>query len=339
MDIVAPLLQWYDAAKRDLPWRHNPTPYGVWVSEIMLQQTRVEAVIDYYGRWMAALPTVYDLAAADEDLLHKLWEGLGYYSRVHNLHRAARIVVAEYRGVVPFDPAVLVTLPGIGDYTAGAIASIAYGVPVPAVDGNVLRVLARLLGDDTDILTSQAHKNAAAWLAPIVPKDRAGDFTQAMFEWGALLCTPKKPACDQCPLRCQCVARQQGLTEVLPRRVNKTKRKQAQLTVLVCRWANRYLLTPPQPDGLLAGMYGLPRIEGALTAEEVRDYCTQCGWRVISISTLPDATHIFSHITWRMRGYAVEVQATDGGLWVTPADIRHSYALPSAYNAYKPYLQ
>lgn len=339
MDIVAPLLRWYDGAKRDLPWRHSPTPYGVWVSEIMLQQTRVEAVMGYYTRWMQALPTVYDLAAADADQLHKLWEGLGYYSRVHNLHRAARMVVDVYGGNLPSDPAVLATLPGIGRYTAGAIASIAYGVPVPAVDGNVLRVLARLLGDDTDILTPQAHAKATAWLAPLVPAERAGDFTQAMFEWGALLCTPKSPQCAACPMVTQCAAHRLGLVEVLPRRVNKTKRKTQDITVLVCRYKGRYLLTPPADQGLLAGMYGLPRVEGAMEADEVRAHCRLLGLTVADIAPLPAATHVFSHITWRIRGYAVQVTDTpDTGLWATAREIRDTLALPSAYAAYRPYL-
>jgi len=235
--IVQPLLEWYDHAKRTLPWRGVSDPYSVWVSEIMLQQTRVAAVVSYYTRWMQALPTVEALAAVDEKTLYKLWEGLGYYSRARNLQKAAVIVVRDYAGVLPRSVEELRRLPGIGDYTAGAIASIAYGIPVPAVDGNVLRVLSRLQSDYTDILEPSAKTRAFDTLSPIIPPDRAADFTQAMFELGALVCLPKSPRCDECPLGDRCNAYRDGLTTELPVRVVKTKRKRKRTACRHLRFA------------------------------------------------------------------------------------------------------
>ena len=340
--IVQPLLEWYDHAKRTLPWRGVSDPYSVWVSEIMLQQTRVAAVVSYYTRWMQALPTVEALAAVDEKTLYKLWEGLGYYSRARNLQKAAVIVVRDYAGVLPRSVEELRRLPGIGDYTAGAIASIAYGIPVPAVDGNVLRVLSRLQSDYTDILEPSAKTRAFDTLSPIIPPDRAADFTQAMFELGALVCLPKSPRCDECPLGDRCNAYRDGLTTELPVRVVKTKRKTKDMTVLVLSTAQGYVLTAPKEKGLLAGTYGLPLVETALDESDVAAACTEWGVYALNIQHLPKAKHVFTHITWNMVGYLVEcaVEELPAGTIVAGAeDIRARYAIPTAFGAYKPYLQ
>lgn len=337
--IVTPLLQWYAAAKRDLPWRGSPTPYGVWISEIMLQQTRVSAVKDYYVRWMAALPTVADLAAAPSDLLHKLWEGLGYYSRVANLQRAARQIMNDFGGELPHTVEGLRSLAGIGDYTAGAIASIAYGLPVPAVDGNVLRVLARLTDDRTDVLSPEAKRRATALLAPLIPRDRASDFTQAMFELGALVCLPRRPDCIACPLRAQCAAYAAGTQDELPVRVVKTRRRTVDVTVLVLSTPSGYVVTRPRDKGLLSGLYGLPFVEARLSPEDVPAAATEWGVFATHVTPLPDATHVFTHVTWRLSGYLVgcTVDALpEGCMLATAEDVRDRLALPTAFAAYRP---
>ena len=340
-DFSQPLLCWYRGAKRTLPWRDSPTPYGVWVSEIMLQQTRVAAVVRYYERWMRALPTVADLADASTDLLYKLWEGLGYYSRARNLQLAARQIMERYGGELPRTVEELRTLSGVGDYTAGAIASIAYGVPTPAVDGNVLRVLARLTGDDTDILSAEARTRAAERLAPIIPAEQAADFTQAMFELGALVCTPKAPACDTCPLAGQCYALAHDAVDTLPVRVVKTKRKYKDVTVLVLATSAGYVLTIPRAKGLLAGTYGLPCVEAALEADDVPAACTEWGVFAHHVTPLCNAKHVFTHVTWCMRGYLVQGvldAPVEGTIAATADEIAHLYAIPAAFGAYKSYL-
>ncbi|MBQ3507065.1 MAG: A/G-specific adenine glycosylase, partial [Clostridia bacterium] len=310
------LLDWYRQNRRDLPWRHSRDPYRILVSEIMLQQTRAETVKPYFHRFLATLPTVEALANADEPTLLKLWEGLGYYSRVRNLQKAARAVMENHGGVIPADFDALLKLPGVGRYTAGAVASIAYDIPVPAVDGNVLRVLARLTGDDTDILSPAAKKTAEATLAPLVPLDAAGDFTQSLIELGALICTPGEPKCSDCPLHLLCTAHREGKERDLPVRLAKTKRRVEERTVLVIRSGNgdtatvRHIaLRKRPPEGLLGGLYEFPCMEGHATPDEVRDYLTAFGLTVGEITPLPSAKHLFSHIEWRMIGYAVEAEA------------------------------
>ncbi|MBO4534483.1 MAG: A/G-specific adenine glycosylase, partial [Clostridia bacterium] len=316
-----------------------PTPYEVWVSEIMLQQTRVEAVKDYYVRWMASLPTVQALDNADLDTVRKLWEGLGYYSRMRHLKEAASVIVRDFGGELPRDPAVLATLPGIGEYTAGAICSIAFGLPIPAVDGNVLRVLARLKADDTDILTPQARDQATRSLAKAMPKARAGDFTQAMFELGALVCLPKDPKCEGCPIRDLCRAHKEGRQRELPVRVVKTKRKTVDLTVLVLYDGKRFALTPAKEEGLLAGMYGLPTLEGKLPLGEVEGQLRLKGVIPRMIEELPACKHVFTHVTWRMIGYRCLVdRLPEGTIGATKEEIASTYALPTAYGGYKKWI-
>ena len=336
--IVTPLLQWYAQSRRDLPWRRDVTPYGVWVSEVMLQQTRVSAVVQYYSRWMHALPDVAALAAASPTLVYKLWEGLGYYRRVSHMHEAARIIMERYDGRIPSTVAELRSLPGVGEYMAGAIASIAYGVPEPAVDGNVLRVLSRLTGDDTDILTPAARTRARELLRPVIPRDRASDFTQAMFELGALVCTPTSPDCADCPLREGCYAWSHDLVAVLPVRVPRGHHATRDVTVLVLHTPAGYVLTLPRAVGLLAGTYGLPYAEADLAAEDVPAACAEWGVRALSVRPLDAARHVFSHVTWRMRGYWVECDVDrlpDACLVATADEVRDRYAIPTAFAAYR----
>ena len=333
--IPAPLLLWYGTRKRDLPWRNNPTPYQVWVSEIMLQQTRVDAVKEHYLRWMHTLPTVADLAAASPDTVRKLWEGLGYYSRVRHLHQAAQIVMRDWGGELPNTYEGLRSLPGIGDYTAGAILSIAFGKPYPAVDGNVLRVLSRLTADDTDVLTPRAKSRAFSLLQSIMPAEHTSDFTQAMFEMGAIKCTPVSPKCESCPVRSHCLALQEGRVDELPRRQIKTKRKEQPLTVFVVALPQGYLLTAPRSKGLLADLYGLPYTEGHLTQEGAKEWAESQGIRVARVLSLAPAHHVFTHVTWQMIGYRIEGEHYQGKDVVVPVEELSKYALPSAFNAYK----
>ena len=341
------LLDWYRQNRRDLPWRQSRDPYRVLVSEIMLQQTRAETVRPYFHRFMGTLPTVEDLANADEPTLLKLWEGLGYYSRVRNLQKAARAVMEHHGGVIPADFEALLKLPGVGRYTAGAVASIAYDIPVPAVDGNVLRVLSRLTGDDTDILSPAAKKTAEVILAPLVPTSGAGDFTQSLIELGALVCTPGEPKCSDCPLHLLCEAKRTGREKELPVRLAKTKRRVEERTVLVIRCTSgeaaavRHIALRKRPaEGLLGGLYEFPCMGGHATPEEAGKYLTALGLTVSEITPLPPAKHLFSHIEWRMIGYAVEVAETaaaEDWFFADVSEVDETYAIPSAYSAYRGY--
>jgi len=321
------LLRWYEQNKRDLPWRGSPTAYHIWVSEIMLQQTRVEAVKGYYARFLAALPTVEALAAVDGDRLLKLWEGLGYYTRARNLKVAAQVIVREHDGALPASPEALLKLPGIGLYTAGAIASIAYGVPVPAVDGNVLRVCARLSADPTDIALDQTKRGVAARLLRIMPRDRPGDFNQALMELGACVCLPgNSPRCDACPLAADCLARAQGLIAGLPVKSPKRPRKVEQRRLLILRFEDTLALRRRPPKGLLAGLWELP------AAFELPPEI------ILSRQPAGQAVHVFTHIEWRMTAERVVLRrpVEDGGLvWVTQEELARDYALPSAFAGFR----
>lgn len=334
--IVAPLLAWYDEGHRDLPWRAVPTPYRVWVSEIMLQQTRVEAVRGYFDRWMQALPDIPALAAADEAVYMKLWEGLGYYSRVRNLHRAAVEVCEQYGGELPADYARLLALPGVGEYTAGAVASIAFGLPAPAVDGNVLRVAARLDNDLTPITDAGYKKQTRARFAALMPADRPGDLNQALMELGATVCLPNgAPRCADCPLQHLCLGCHHGNAAMLPVRAAKKARRVEDRTVLLARCDTLVGIRRRPAKGLLAGLWELPALEGHLSPEETRAALAAQGWQVQKLLSLRPAKHIFTHVEWHMNGYYIELAAPPDGLtFVSPAALRADYALPSAFRAF-----
>ena len=334
--IIPPLLAWYDAGHRDLPWRAQPTPYRVWVSEIMLQQTRVEAVRGYFDRWMQALPDIPALAAAEEAVYIKLWEGLGYYSRVRNLHRAAAEVCAQYGGELPADYDKLLALPGVGDYTAGAVASIAFGIPVPAVDGNVLRVAARLDNDFTPITDAKYKRQVRERFAALMPADRPGDLNQSLMELGATVCLPNgAPRCGDCPLQHLCLGFHHGNAATLPIRTAKKARRVENRTVLLVRCGTRVGITRRPANGLLAGLWELPALEGHLSPDETRAALAAQGWQVQHLLSLRPAKHVFTHVEWHMNGYYVELTAQPDGLtFVSPADLRASYALPSAFRSF-----
>ncbi len=339
--LVAPLLDWYPSHARSLPWRDDPTPYHVWVSEIMLQQTRVEAVKPFYARFTETLPDVYALAACGEDRLLKLWEGLGYYNRVRNMQAAAQTIVRQYGGRIPEDYEELLKLKGIGHYTAAAITSIAYGHPAAAVDGNVLRIFMRATENFSDIAKQSVQTAVRQALQPVIPPKQAGMFTQATMELGAIVCLPGgAPFCGQCPWERLCLAHAHGTEMSLPVKSRQKPRRIETKTVLIVRDGQRVLLQRRPQKGLLAGMYEPPGIEGAADERQIVDTLKKMGLSPIRLQRLPDAKHIFSHVEWHMHGYAVLVEEpeTEDFLFAEPAASEKKYAIPAAYAAYAQYM-
>lgn len=339
-----PLLSWYRREKRDLPWRENRDPYRIWISEIMLQQTRVEAVKPYFFRFFEHFPRISDLAAAPEEELLKCWEGLGYYSRARNIKKAAEILTEKYNGSFPETYEEILALPGIGSYTAGAIASIAFELPVPAVDGNVLRVLSRVTGSFDDILKQSTKKKMEALVSEVIQPGSAGDFNQALIETGAMVCIPGgAPLCSQCPFFTVCAARSQGLTEKLPVKTPKKKRKIEEKTVLLLEYQDKIAIRKRREDGLLASLYEFVNVPGQLSAEEAGALLGQ----EVRPEPLPEAKHIFSHVEWHMGGYFISLkempeklpgEENGPALFLTWEEIRKEYPVPNAFAAYKKYL-
>lgn len=331
------LLGWYDKNARVLPWRSNPLPYWVWVSEIMLQQTRVEAAITYFERFLAELPTVESLAAADDRKLLKLWEGLGYYNRVRNMKKAAGILVERYGGHIPADSKELQKLPGIGSYTAGAIASIAFGERVPAIDGNVLRVISRLYASKEDISVPAVKNKIMAKVVTMLPESRVGDFNQALMDLGATVCLPNgAPNCTECPWNTVCAALDQGLTEMIPVKAKKPARKIQKRTIFLIVSEHRAAIRQRPENGLLAGLWEFPGVEGTLKAEDCKKVLQD--WKIpfSGLEPIGNAKHIFSHIEWRMTGFCVTAKNSDalGFRWVAAEELKRDYSIPSAFKAY-----
>ncbi|WP_301859128.1 A/G-specific adenine glycosylase [uncultured Megasphaera sp.] len=312
---VSGLLEWFQTHRRDLPWRRDfpRDPYKVWVSEIMLQQTKVEAVKPYYDSWMDRFPTLESLAAASEDDVLRQWQGLGYYSRARNLHEAVQEVVASYGGHVPEQKKDVLALKGVGDYTAGAILSIAYGMPEAAVDGNVLRVFARLYNIDGNILSSAVKKQITACVEQCIPRDQAGVFNEALMDFGALVCIPKHPRCGECPLAASCLARKAGREQELPVRITKKKVPVEPVTVVMVEQNRKWLLHRRPPKGLLASMWEFPNAAGSghEGIQAVQHLLANLGLD-IAVDPLPVHTlkHVFSHKIWHMTVYIGHV--TDG---------------------------
>ncbi|MGN0482892.1 MAG: A/G-specific adenine glycosylase, partial [Lachnospiraceae bacterium] len=307
--LIEPLLAWFEKNARTLPWRENVTPYRVWVSEIMLQQTRVEAVKPYFLRFMKELPSIPALAACEEEKLLKLWEGLGYYSRVRNMQTAAQTMVEKHHGEMPHSYEEILELKGIGTYTAGAIASISFGLPVPAVDGNVLRVLTRVSADFSDIAKQATKKKMETILKEVMPEGRCGAFNQALMELGATVCVPNgAPFCEKCPWQEVCEARKQDKISELPVKSKAKARRVEQRTVLLLRQGERVAVRKRPAKGLLAGLYEFPNMMGHLTQEEVIEETKRLGGMPIRVKRIRDAKHIFSHVEWQMWGYVVQVE-------------------------------
>ena len=329
------LLPWYCQNHRELPWRQTRQPYPIWLSEIMLQQTRVEAVKGYYARFLETLPTIEALAACDDELLHKLWEGLGYYSRVRNLKKAAQVIMQQHGGVFPRTYEEVLALPGIGEYTAGAICSIAFGLRTPAVDGNVLRGCSRLLDDDTPIDLPQTKKRVTAVLAQIYP-EQAGDFTQALMELGATLCGPnRKPDCENCPCNGLCLGYAHGTVEILPVKSPKREKRREERTVLIMRCNGHFALEKRPNKGLLAGLWQFPNVSGFLTVQQALNQATSWGLSPREVLREVERKHIFTHIQWDMKGIYLEVgEKSKDFSWFTPEEINHQAALPTAFRQF-----
>lgn len=332
-----PLLAWYEQHARILPWREEPEPYRVWISEIMLQQTRVEAVKPYFERFMTALPDVAALAHVEDDRLMKLWEGLGYYNRARNLKKAAGIIMEMYGGKIPSKYDELLKLPGIGSYTAGAIASIAFGQPVAAVDGNVLRVISRVTASREDILKASTKRWMEEQLKASMPAKRASDFNQGLIEIGAIICVPNgQPKCGECPLESICLASKQGLTGVIPVKTPPKKRRMEERTVCILEYENQVGIRKREDSGLLASLYELPNVEGHLRKEQLSEAFGIPLETVAEITPLPEAKHIFSHVEWRMIGYRVRLNQgiPHGYITADKDELKTVYALPNAFGRY-----
>lgn len=304
------LRQWYEQNRRILPWRQDPTPYHVWLSEIMLQQTRVAAVVPYYQRFLAQLPDIPALAAVDPQRLMKLWEGLGYYRRAVNLQKAAVILLRDHDGRLPQQAGQLEQLPGIGRYTAAAIAAIAFQQPCVALDGNLLRIYARLKRDGRPADDRPLRQDAERYFQGLLGR-RPGDINQALMDVGETVCLPHgSPLCGQCPLKPYCLSARHGDADRYPVARKKNERPVDRLTVLVMRLGNRVLLRQRPAEGLLGGLYEFPNVPGRLTAGQAGQWCAARGIRAVRITPLPDCRHRFTHREWQMSGYAVEGERT-----------------------------
>ena len=344
------LLKWYDENRRSLPWREDKDPYHIWVSEIMLQQTRIEAVIPYYKRFLEKYPTVSALAGAGEDELIRIWEGLGYYSRIRNMHKAAMDVVENHGGCFPLSYEVLLTLPGIGDYTAGAVASIAGGEKIPAVDGNVLRVYTRLHADDGNISKTTTRNRIRQDLQELLSAGdfSAGDFNSAIMELGEVICLPNgAPLCKKCPLRKECRAGKNGTVSDYPVKDAKSARRTEERTVFLLKSGEGTAIRKRPDRGLLAGMYEFPSVKGFLTEKEALKVVKDMGYHPVKINRCEDSVHIFSHLEWHMQAYLIVVDgisdpsktdADNGMFFVTKEERESGYALPEAFRAYKKYI-
>ncbi|MCF0123461.1 MAG: A/G-specific adenine glycosylase [Ruminiclostridium sp.] len=328
-----PLLDWYRDNARDLPWRREPTPYRVLVSEIMLQQTRVAAVLDYFARFMEVFPTVRDLADAPEDQLMKLWQGLGYYSRARNLQKAARQIITDWGGKFPTEYKDLRALAGVGEYTAAALASIAFGRPVPAVDGNLLRVSARIMGDSTDVTTAKGKKHFTEALREIIPLEEPGRFNQAMMDLGATVCLPNgAPLCRVCPAADFCCAHLEGRTEEIPVRPAKKARRVEDRVVWFFFNGGRVAIRRRPDKGLLAGLWEYPNEPDG--DEPPAAWGLQPGGTEFAGT----GVHIFTHVEWHMTArkcYLQEDRLPEGWVWADKASLRDRYAVPSAFAPFR----
>ena len=333
--LPAVLLPWYAQNKRDLPWRRNREPYHVWLSEIMLQQTRVEAVKGYYARFLEKLPTIEDLANADDEVLHKLWEGLGYYSRVRNLKKAAQVIMEQHNGVFPGEYEKILALPGIGEYTAGAICSICYDQPTPAVDGNVLRVISRITDDATPIDDPRHKKVVQNALGNIYPTE-AGAFTQALMELGATVCGPNWiPRCGECPCRDFCLGHLRGTAEKLPVKAPKKQKRVETYTVFLLSCDGKLAIEKRGSTGLLADLWQFPNVPGKLEPEQALEVMAAFELQPRELLRQTERKHIFTHIRWEMRGYWIEVAEQGGSFrWLSRDELAAEAALPTAFRQF-----
>jgi len=331
------LLEWHDRYARQLPWSGEKDPYRIWISEIMLQQTRTETVSGYYQAFLEEFPDVYALAEADEERLFKKWEGLGYYSRARNLHKAAKMIVSEYDGQLPDSAGELLKLPGIGDYTAGAIASMAFDRRELAMDGNLIRVLSRVLCEQRCVGETKVKRGLKAQGTALMTGERPGDFNQAMMGLGNMVCVPVHPKCDQCPVREFCRAKAEGIEAELPNLPPKPEKKNLSVGVALVFSEKKVLLVKRPGEGLLAGMWAFPSFEGARGEKDVREALAEMGISVSKGERLTDAEHVFTHRVWKMKGWRYEAKRVPEGEGFRLADLQglHEIALPTAFRAYR----
>lgn len=340
-EAAEPIVEWFRKEKRDLPWRKRIDAYRVWISEIMLQQTRVEAVKPYYERFLNELPDVKALAEVPEERLLKLWEGLGYYNRARNLKYAACQVMEEFGGVFPETYEEIRSLKGIGNYTAGAISSFVYNIPKPAVDGNVLRVITRILADSDDIMKASVRTKIESLVEEVIPKEAAGDFNQGLIELGAIVCLPNgEPKCEICPVRELCLARERGEQTSYPVKKKAKERRIEKRTVFVFCDSGKTAIRKRPKDGLLAGMYEFPNVEGHLKQKEAIEYAKSLGLMPVRVKKLGKAKHIFSHVEWHMTGYEIlvdelEKEMKEDVIFADKAEIAEKYPMPAAFEAYR----
>ena len=328
------VLGWYDAGHRDLPWRHTKDAYRIWVSEIMLQQTRAETVVSYYDRFLTRYPDVQALAAAPQEELLKQWEGLGYYSRARSLQKAAQVIVDEFGGELPRDVQKLRALPGIGDYTAGAIASIAFGIPAAAVDGNVERVICRYFAIEDTVGTPAVRRMITEKTQALVPRDRPGAFANAMIEMGATMCTPKKPACLLCPVRESCQGFARGLAQELPRKPKKKAQRVENRAVLLVLCDDHVLIQKRQ-EKLLGGLFVFPDVLEESDPAALCAALEEMGVRAAYDERIGHAKHVFTHLIWEMDVHALiadEMTQIPNGQWVTGEELA-ALPLPTAVKA------
>lgn len=333
--IVDPLLKWYLENKRTFPWREDKDPYHVWISEIMLQQTRIEAVLNYYDRFMKRLPTIQSLSEVEEDELLKLWQGLGYYSRARNLKKAAQKMINDYQGEFPKNYEDILKLPGIGEYTAGAISSICFGLPEVAIDGNVMRVYSRVANVDIDITSPKERKKIASKIKQILPKN-SGDFNEAIMELGEVICIPNGlPKCEICPLKEICKAHILGRESSLPRKAIKKEKQEEDYTVFLMK-CNGKIAIQKRESGLLKNMWEFPNEIGFLSIEQVKEKFSQ----VKSIKPSISNTHIFTHKKWYMKSYLIELdKEIEPFQWVSLEEIEKDYAIPTAFFPFLEYMK
>ncbi len=333
LNIGEPIVKWYQKEEKNLPWKQDKEPYHIWISEIMLQQTRIEAVKKYYEKFIKELPTVYDLANVNDEKLLKLWEGLGYYSRARNLKKAANIIVQEDNGVVPSKYEDLIKLPGIGAYTAGAIASISSNEKVTAVDGNVLRVMSRMIGSKENILLPETKKKITEIVQKILPEE-SGDFNEGIMEIGEKICVPNgTPLCEKCPVKQFCYARENNLTDEIPVRIKATKRKIENKTIFIIRTKDgKIAIRKRNSRGLLANLYELPNVDKIIEEKEIENIAKNWKLKLIEINPSKDKKHIFTHIEWKMKSYELIVENKNTEfIWVSQKQLDKEYPLPTAF--------
>lgn len=338
--ITRELINWYKENKRDLPWRHTKNPYYIWISEIMLQQTRVETVKEYYTKFIQELPTLNDLAYVSVDHLLKLWEGLGYYSRVRNMQKTAKLLIEKGFDNLPNTRTELLALPGIGKYTAGAILSIAYGLPIEAIDGNVYRILGRVYKIENSISDASTYKVYEKVLNPLLPKENAGDFTQSFMDLGSLVCTPKNPKCEKCPLLKICLAKKTNTEESYPVKNKKIIKKIEERNVYLYTYKNKIAIQKRKDKGLLASMYEFPNYIESASLIDIENDLIEKKIPYASVLEIGESKHVFSHKIWYMKGFLIELKRPiEEYLWVTKEELKEKYSMPSAFSYFCEYIR